>query len=180
MRSALLSLMLAPGAAAAALADPTPPVTLPTPYTAEQIRAAWQPGFSVEMQTTEAGVVSRTRMTVLSATPEAAVIREESLRADGTPGAPATESETRWSELRDHARFEATNATRERAECRALLGSLPGWSYAVQLRRGGTMTLCFADATPGPPVVLELAHDGKVLSRMEHVRYGRPQRGAEE
>jgi hypothetical protein len=45
--------------------------------------------------------------------------------------------------------------------------------------KGDTVTLCFADATPGPPVEVEVQREGKLVSRTEHTHYGRPS-GAEE
>ncbi len=186
MRRALLALivLLCGHLAGVVLAD-SPPITpvpamLPTPYSAEQIREAWQPGFSVEMRTTHAGVETRSRLTVVSATPEAGVIRSESFAANGEASEPPRESTAQWSELRDHALFEAAKATRERAECRSRLGALSGWRYVVPQASGGTLTMCFADATPGPPVEFETVRDGKVSSRTEHMSYGRPASGAEE
>jgi hypothetical protein len=180
MMRAALFLQIAALWGAAALAEDVLPPTLPTPYTAEQIRDAWQPGFRVEMRSAEAGVTTLQRMTVVSATPETVTIRSESLRADGEPSEPARESTAKWTELRDHASFPATKATRERAECHSQLGAMPGWRYAVALADGGALTMCFADATPGPPVEHETRREGKLLSRTEHTRYGRPASGAGE
>jgi hypothetical protein len=186
MRCAQLALIasVCSGLAGAALADAPAPsraaAMLPTPYTAEQIREAWQPGFSVEMRTTEAGAESRGRMTVLTATPESCVIRSESFAASGEASEPPDEFNAKWSELRDHALFEAAKAKRERAECRSQLGLMPGWRYIVPQANGDTLTMCFADATPGPPVEYETLRGGAVGSRTEHVNYGRPPGGAAE
>lgn len=172
------------GLAGAALAQAPAPspgaATLPTPYTAEQIREAWQPGFSVERRTTEAGAETRSRMTVLSATPEASVVRTERFAASGEASEPPIEWSASWSELRDHALFEAANAKRERAECRSQLGPMPGWRYIVPQANGDTLTMCFADATPGPPVEYETLRGGAVISRTEHLNYARPPGGAAE
>lgn len=180
MRCAQLALIasVCGGLAGAALADtpaPSPAAAmLPTPYTAEQIRDAWQPGFSVEMRTTEAGAESRSRMTVLSATPEAGVVRSESFAASERASEPPNEFSASWSALRDHALFEAAKAKRERAECRSQLGLMPGWRYIAPQANGDTLTMCFADATPGPPAEYETLRAGKAISRTEHVSYGRP------
>jgi len=181
MRRALL-LLITQACSAAALADASvpPPARLPTPYTAEQIRDAWQPGFQLEMRSSEAGVATVQRLTVVSATPETVTIRSESLGENGEAREPARESSAKWAELRDHASFEATKATRERAECHSRLGSLPGWRYATTTASGDALTLCFADATPGPPVEYEKRREGKLLSRTEHTHYGRLASGAEE
>lgn len=180
MRGAQLALIAAVcgGLARAVLADapaPSPAAAmLPTPYTAEQIREAWQPGFSVEMRTIEAGAESRRRMTVLSATSEAGVVRSESFAANGKPSEPPSDFTASWSQLRDHALFEATKAKRVRAECRSQLGLMPGWRYIAPQANGDTLTMCFADATPGPPVEVVALRGGAVVSRTEHVNYARP------
>jgi len=180
MRRALLSLMTQVcGAAALADAPVPPPAALPTPYTAEQIRDAWQPGFRVEMKTTEAGTETLQRMTVLSVTPETGTIRNEKLAANGELSEPPLEFEAKWTELRDHARFPEASATRERAECRSQLGAQPGWRYEIAQQGGPALTMCFADATPGPPVEWEMRRGGALVSRTEHVSYRRPS-GAEE
>jgi len=70
-------------------------------------------------------------------------------------------------------------ATRERAECRSQLGTQPGWRYETTDANGDALTLCFADATPGPPVEHETRRDGKLLSRTEHISYGLPSPVAE-
>ncbi len=180
-RSRFLAPFALAACAAAALADapPAPPATLPTPFSAEQIRDAWQPGMRVEMKTVEAGAESSVRMTVVAATPESVTIRSEALDAKGAPSAPPQESTAKWGELRDHALFPADKASRERAECRSALGAMPGWRYVVAQPEGASLTMCFADAAPGPPVEFELKRGGELLSRTEHTRYERPS-GAEE
>jgi hypothetical protein len=151
---------------------------LPTPYSAEQIRAAWQPGLVVETRTVASSEQTIERLAVVSATTESVTIRRELLGADGSAREAAREFTATWPELRDHARFAAEGATRERAECRSGLGRMPGWRYATRDAKGEPVTMCFADATPGPPVEYESQREGKLLSRTEHVRYERP-RGAE-
>jgi hypothetical protein len=181
MRNRALPALAFAAFACAAFADapPAPPATLPTPFSAEQIRDAWQPGFQVEMKTTEAGAESSLRMTVIAATAESVTIRNEALDGRGGPAAPPQDSIAKWSELRDHALFEASKASRERAECRSALGAMPGWRYDVPQQGGALLSMCFADAAPGPPVEFELKRGSELLSRTEHTRYGRPN-GAKE
>jgi hypothetical protein len=155
-----------------------PAATLPTPYSAEQIRDAWQPGLTVEMRTTAKEGASGERLTVVAATPEICTIRREALDASGALREPAGEFTSKWSELRDHALFEAATATRERAECHSGLGALPGWRYVVAQPDGRTLSMCFADAAPGPPVEYERRQGGEAISRTEHTRYERPSSGA--
>jgi hypothetical protein len=172
----LLAVVLAPAARAEA---PPQAAFLPTPYSAEQIREAWQPGLRVETHTSDENGASRRRLSVLAADAEGCTIRSEALAAEGSPGGEVRDFSSRWSELRDHARFEAAKATRERAECRSGLGAQPGWRYATTDSTGAAVTMCFADATPGPPVEHEVQREGRRISRTEHTHYGRPS-GAEE
>jgi hypothetical protein len=159
-------------------ATATPAPTLPTPYSAEQIRDAWQPGLVVEMRTTAEEGVSGERLTVVTATSETGTIRQEALDASGALREPAGEFTSTWTELRDHALFEAATATRGRAECHSGLGPLPGWRYVVSQPDGRTLSMCFADAAPGPPVEYERLEGGEAISRTEHTRYERPSSGA--
>lgn len=184
MRGARFGLMNLAGMALAAACHADSPAPdsamLPTPYSAEQIREAWRPGFRVEMRTIESGAETRSRMTVIAATAEAGTIRAEQLGASGEVSEPPREFTTKWSELRDHASFEAAKATRERAECHSQLGAMLGWRYSTTSENGDALSMCFADATPGPPVEHETRREGALLSRTEHASYGRPTSGAEE
>lgn len=166
--------------ARSAAADAPAPATLPTPYSAEQIRDAWQPGLRVETRTTETGAETRVRMTVVAAGAETCKIRRELLDSSGAASEAPREFTAKWSELRDHALFETAKATRERADCRSQLGALPGWRYEVAMPDQETVRMCFADETPGPPVEYERLRGGEVLSRTEHTHYERVASGAEE
>jgi hypothetical protein len=152
---------------------------LPTPYTWEQIRDVWRPGYVTELRSVEGDVATRLRFTVLASTADRVKIRQEALGADGAPSGAPQDAEARWTELRDHAAFPAALATRERADCHSPLGTLPGWRYVVRKPDGDTSTFCFADATPGPPVEVERRHGDVLVSRMERVSNERPS-GAED
>jgi hypothetical protein len=173
-RATSLALAAAACAAAALAQEPAAPPFLPTPYSAEQIREVWQPGFQVETKTTDAGGESLRRLTVVAASAEGCTIRSEALSAQGSTTGEPRELRSSWEELRDHARFAASKATRERAECRSPLGALPGWRYATTNANGDALAMCFADATPGPPVEYEVHREGKRISRTEHVQFGQP------
>jgi hypothetical protein len=180
MKRSLATFLTACCVASASFADDSAAgAFLPTPYSAEQIRDAWQPGLLVEMRTSgEKGEALR-RMSVLAADTETCTVRSEPLGPDGSPSGEPGVFTARWSELRDHARFEAAKASRERAECHSGLGALPGWRYATTAANGDALSMCFADATPGPPVEVETRREGELLSRTEHTRYERPS-GAKE
>lgn len=166
--------------AASAGAQERPPIEmLPTPYTWEQIRDTWRPGYATELRTVVGETSTRRRLSVVAATEETVTIRSEKLGEDGKPSGPPQDGEARWTELRDHAAFPVAITTRERADCRSPLGTLPGWRYVVSKPNGETATFCFADATPGPPIELEQRRGDAFVSRMERVSIERPS-GAKE
>jgi hypothetical protein len=125
---------------------------LPTPYTAEEIRDAWRVGFEVttRVRAAEGETYSRTR--VLEWTEEGFRMSEQAVDA---AGASAGDEESfysgTWVELRDHARFRTSSATRERVERDTPLGRLEGWIYRVR-SDDGESEFFFADGLPGPPV----------------------------
>lgn len=125
---------------------------LPTPYSAEEIRDAWQEGRRVTMRMETPSGVTVVRTTVVGWSPEAATVAEMTLDAGGEPLSDPEVTESRWEELRDHARFPADRATRGREHRETPLGELDGWLYRVEDPDGGVSEFFFADAYPGPPV----------------------------
>ena len=126
---------------------------LPTPYTAEQIRDAWQVGLEVTTRVRTAKGESYSRTEVLEWTAEGFRMSD---RAVSRAGIPTDEEGSyysgTWVELRDHAKFPAATTTRERAERDTTLGKLEGWLYQVS-GKDGESEFFFADGLPGPPVV---------------------------
>ena len=134
---------------------------LPTPYTAEQIRDAWVEGFELMTRKRSAGGETYTLTRVFAATEDRFSMYEVEVDKNGRPktqGQKARYNGT-WVELRDHARFPAARASRERAEWDTPLGNLEGWLYRVE-GEGGMTEFFFADDLPGPPVVYRRQGDG--------------------
>lgn len=127
---------------------------LPTPYTAEEIRDAWVEGFEVTTRTRSAAGETYSQTRVVAWTEKGFAIVDKELDAQGRerPGAGGTHYSGTWEELRLHARFPASSATREREVRETPLGQLEGWLYKVQGEEGLT-EFFFADNLPGPPVV---------------------------
>jgi len=174
-----LTLALCASTSEIALAEAPAQETLPVPYTAEQIRDAWKVGFRLEAKTRAGETETLERTEVVAADAEQVTMRFEAFGADGKPAKAPADFTAKWSELRDHALFEAAKAKRARAECRSQLGVQPGWRYETKDAHGDALTMCFADATPGPPVEHETRREGKLLSRTEHVSYGPPKPAGE-
>jgi len=158
--AAVLTLALAPAAAGA-------DETLPTPYTAEQIRNAFRPGTSYTLTVESPQGVVATRTTVLAADLVQATLESRALGAAGEPaGEPEVEVRA-WTELRDHARFPAGQARRERVRRSTAFGELEGWLYRVEGEGGARSELFFADRYPGPPLRFERVQGDTVLMRAE-------------
>ena len=133
---------------------------LPTPYTAEEVRDAWVEGFEVTTRTrsAEGEIYSRTRVIAWSETGFGLVEIQVDER-----GRPLKRDVSRytgtWEELRAHALFPVSRASRERTEWDTPLGQLEGWLYLVRGEEG-TMEFFFADDLPGPPVVSRRQGEG--------------------
>ncbi|REJ73862.1 MAG: hypothetical protein DWQ36_03315 [Acidobacteria bacterium] len=171
--------------AAVFVASPTPAATqgvsgefLPTPYSAEQIRDAWSEGFWLDTRTTtaEGSRVGRTVVTAWSA--EGCEMVEQPVAEDGSLGPASPVYRAAWTELRDHAKFPAQRARRERVRRSTPLGQLDGWLYTVDqppAEDGSPMVreLFFPDALPGAPVFFrELRGDEEAFRAEQIARRG--------
>ncbi|MEM6706942.1 MAG: hypothetical protein AAF690_29825, partial [Acidobacteriota bacterium] len=80
---------------------------LPTPFTAEQIRDAWQEGLEVWATVKTQGVEGVSVTTVESWSPERVKTCEQGRSAAGEPIGTKACSEATWDDLRRHAIFPA-------------------------------------------------------------------------
>ena len=164
--AALLSMVLV------ACAAPTDePVTAPTPYTADQIRAANPVGTVLvyRIQQTGTPTVVRT-MEFVRDDPNGARITSLTVTEGGAPMDTPTDADALWTELRDHAVFPAARTVRSRRSCTVPGGSFECMLYTVTAEEEGIPTLSrywFALRRPGPPVLLETEKGGVVVFRME-------------
>lgn len=136
---------------------------LPTPYTADAIREAFQPGVFLAFDVTTGGATSRQRWQVTQATADEVTI------AFTVQGATDVKTSA-FEDLRQHAAFPADTAERERVSWDSSLGPVEGWVYTVQ---GETLrTFWFADAYPGPPLLMTVHNGETETMRMEQVQRG--------
>ena len=162
---------LVPALLGSCAAPPDEPITAPTPYTAEEIRAANPVGTVLvyRIQQTGAPAVVRT-MVFVRADSNGARIASSTVTEGGAPVGAATEAEALWTELRDHAAFPAARTVRSRSSCAVPGGSFDCQLYTVTDEEDGVPTLSrywFALERPGPPVLLETKKGGAVVFRME-------------
>jgi hypothetical protein len=144
----------------------------PTPYSAEEIRAAHPDGTELCWQMTQNGERGPDQWMQFSEGDEHGVtVWQWSERAGDVIGAPAEQYST-WAELRDHARFDAEMTTREAATAKVAAGTFACWLYTVRevARPGVVQQYYFAHARPGPPVLYVLTSDGEEELRMELVQ----------
>jgi hypothetical protein len=148
---------------------------LPTPFTADEIRAEWIEGFQLVIGRRSPSEERLERWTVMSADEDGALIEYAEIDPFGiVSGEPVVRRST-WRELRDHASFRADRASRERVVRITPLGELDGWLYTVRDLESGTVTeFFFAAAMPGAPVEMEMLEDGKMLLALEQLERYRP------
>lgn len=142
---------------------------LPTPYSAEQIRDAWQVGLTVVTHVWTPRGESTSHTIVTDWTEDQVSMIEQPLDDKGEAVGEPNPIKVSWIDLRDHARFPKAAATRERGTRTTPLGALEGWLYTMKHDETNQSEFFFADAFPGPPVVFLRRSDGEVIMRAEMI-----------
>lgn len=144
--------------------------TLPTPFSADQIRDAMVEGLRMTLHMQVEGGEQWERWTVLAHDDEGVEIEFAPVDDEGfVTGYPRKERNT-WTALRDHAKFASDRAHREPTKKSTRLGTFEGWTYVVSDPTEGTVTeFFFANECPGPPLEFETKKDGATLVKMEVV-----------
>ncbi len=158
----LLSLALTAGLA-------TAEETLPTPYTAEEIRDSFREGLQIVTRTWTPDGETLSRMTVDAWGEEKVTIGDQPVDTDGGPSGEETRAEATWTDLRDHAAFNPKHARRERHTAFTALGRFEGWLYTVDEEDAGLSLFFFADRYPGPPLLYQSFAGGELVFRAEQI-----------
>lgn len=141
--------------------------TLPTPFTAAQIRVASPPGTTMVVRTWRRDEGESLRRITFTACDEQGADREHvSLAPDGD-GRAEIERET-WLELQAHAAFPEGSTTVSREAVATPLGDLDCLRYDVA-GRGEARSFWFDLSRPGMPVRVEAKAGGELVMRMEIV-----------
>jgi hypothetical protein len=162
-------------AAEPASEEPSAPVpveaeSLAVPFTAEQIRDEWTPGFTLVLSFNFPDRQEWQRWTVVGADTERAEIEYQQLDDQGQPVAPPQRAPSSWTDLRNHALFAAAESRRERVSRQTVLGELEGWLYTVHDPQAETMTeFFFADELPGAPVWMQTRSGEEVILTVNQV-----------
>jgi len=163
--------------APAAPAAKAGPAHLPRPFTAEQIRAEWVEGLTLVLRRVGPEGETRERWTVVSADDTGALIEFAPVDVKGEIAGAARSERSTWAQLRDHATFAASNATREEAMRETPLGTFEGWLYVVPDAEQGTVTeFFFANDLPGAPLVMRVSREGRTLMEMTQVSRSKTKR----
>jgi len=104
---------------------------------------------------------------------ERATIEFVTLDGSGDPVGDPALAPSGWDDLRDHARFAAGSATRERVTRESELGTLDGWLYTVEEADGIVSEYFFADQFPGVPVDLVSRRGDDVVATLRQLKRDR-------
>ena len=144
------------------------PGTLPTPYTADEIRAANPPGSWKVYRITKDELTLLQRFEfVASGDPAVSAIDAEMREEGGTEIKTDQTRRASWSELQAHASFAAAQTVMGRDQLVLKAGRFDCWTYAVESPGDAISTFWFARDLPGPPVLLVTRVEGKQRLRME-------------
>jgi hypothetical protein len=155
--------------------DPEDPTILMRPFTAEEIRSEWVPGFRLLMRRSFPEQTRIERWTVVAADDEGAEIEYATIADDGSIEGEPSVSRSSWSELRDHASFPASHSTRERVSRSTALGDFEGWLYRVADPEAATVQeFFFVPTLPGAPVQMRIFEGEATVLELEQTARLRP------
>lgn len=148
---------------------------LPTPFTADEIRAEWIEGLELVMRRSTPDGESLERWRVISADEDGVDIEFSPIDALGRPVGEPRLQRSGWEDLRDHARFPADRASRTRVVETTPLGELEGWLYTVKEPEEGVVSnYFFAESLPGAPVHFTVVNNDQTILELVQMERGRP------
>ena len=144
----------------------------PTPYSADEIRAACGVGAFREFAMTEKNTTQHLRMVFGPDVDGAVTVDTILLGTDGSEAMTMPGQPTAWTALQGHASFP--EAMTEITPCRhqTQAGTFDAWTYVVTAPDGTVTTFVFARDLAGPPIDMSTWQGGMLVSRMELVDYG--------
>jgi hypothetical protein len=144
------------------------PDHLPTPFSADEIRAASPVGRRIRIRTDAGAGPTWREIRYLATDADGAVQLFTPTDANGEPIGAGVERRSAWRDLQGHASFPADQATVEEKTLDLAWGTEPCWLYRVS--DGETeMRYWFAQRLAGMPVVVETSIDGELTERREMI-----------
>ena len=155
--------------------DPDDPSILMRPFSAEEIRDEWVPGFRLLMRRSSPEQTLIERWTVVSADGEGVEIEYATILDDGSVEGEPTIARSGWVELRDHAAFPAAHSTREWVSRSTALGEFEGWLYRVAEPGAAVVNeFFFVPELPGAPVQMHTLEGDTTVFELEQTARLRP------
>ena len=155
--------------------DPDESSILMRPFSAEEIRDEWVPGFRLLMRRSFPERTLIERWTVVSADGEGVEIEYATIADDGSVEGEPSIVRSEWVELRDHAAFPAAHSTREWVSRSTVLGDFEGWLYRVA-EPGATVIneFFFVPELPGAPLQMRSLEGDETVFELEQTARLRP------
>ena len=156
--------------------EPDDPSFLRRPFTADEIRDEWVPGFQLLMRRSFPESTRIERWTVVSTDDVGTEIEKATIADDGSVvGEPSVVRST-WVELRDHASFPAAHSNREWVSLSTALGDFEGWLYRVADPDSATVQeFFFVPSLPGAPVRMRVLEGETAVFELEQTARLRPE-----
>jgi len=155
--------------------DPDDPSILMRPFSADEIRDEWIPGFRLLMRRSYPERTLIERWTVVSADDEGVEIEYATILDDGSVEGKPTIVRSGWVELRDHAAFPAAHSTREWVSRSTTLGDFEGWLYCVAEPGAAVINeFFFVPELPGAPVQMRTLEGDATVFELEQTARLRP------
>jgi len=155
--------------------DPDDPSILVRPFSADEIRDEWVPGFRLLMRRISPEETRIERWTVVSADDEGVEIEYATIADDGSVEGEPSIARSGWVELRDHASFPASHSTRDWVSRETALGNFEGWLYRVADPEVSVVNeFFFVPELPGAPVQMRILEGGTTVFELEQTARLRP------
>ena len=141
------------------------PGLLPTPFSADEIRAGCPAGRTIRIRIERDGEVVGWRVNRWGeGDDEGATLHSQRFDAHGEPLAEPDVSRVTWADLQGHASFEAARTVRQPAVIDSPMGQLQGLHYQRTEDDGSISDFWFASSMPGMPIRYRSVVDGRVTN----------------
>ncbi|MBM6403565.1 hypothetical protein JQN72_04815 [Phycicoccus sp. CSK15P-2] len=132
------------------------PGHLPTPFTADEIRAACPDGRTLVIRTAPAGFPTSLRSVVFAeGDAEGTVMVRTPRRPDGEPDDEPVRERMSWQELQSHGSYPADQTQVQEAPLKHPLGELECLVYTIDDGGGTVDRFWFDRSRPGLPIHIE-------------------------
>ena len=143
------------------------PGLLPTPFSADEIRAGCPDGRVIRMRVEAGGALVGFRTNVFrDGDAEGATVESQRFDADGQPDGEPVAARTTWLGFQRHAAFPADRTTRFEEVLETPMGPLACLRYTTREDDGSTGDYWFALAMPGMPIRYQSEASGRIVSRV--------------